>query len=602
VGNGATSFDGELNLESPSIFWQSSVPNLRYLTNYGAIRTGNLFNFGYPALTNSAAIGILSEAGTNVVKLDKVTLGANQYLFVGQLTNSIANQVAIVPNSFDATMNNLIAAINGGSGAGTAYSSNTVANPQATAGALVNGAFTVTSQVAATTTVASTFTPATGAINLSWGGHSSLYGGTNIISYLYSTAFINNSYVSDQGANIYAGNFVNNGTYTNGVGSFTLQSFTSTLTNSVLYAGADVSITADSLVTSNLLLVAPRSLTLTVTNELTDMGYTNNNVWRVGSASVGLGFNLPVKPAIGDLLGTTITLAAPTNRTVTSVWAGEDRGLSSEGYTNNVAIGEFILDVSPSAALGHNGVLAFNGAGVSNAIYIDLLVLTNYATQGNATNNYDFAWLNIGTNMMVYYAQALENGRSVAEAIDGQSQLGANHGRLRWIYSYAGFNSSTNLYYTNAFGTITTNTVNTALAQSAHIDSDSDGIPNIDDPTPFFEPYELNFMARVTNSMARSVRVQWTTIPNATNAIYYTTNLLATNWLPYTNFGNWYFGNNVAVTNPAHVNAFASPQIYINNPALADNSQQTNVWIYDAVTNIPHYYKVVVWPSVDFTP
>jgi hypothetical protein len=487
-GNGATSLDGELNLESAGIFWQSSAPNLRFLTNNGAIRMQNLAYYGYPYLTN----------------------------------------------------------LTGG-----------------------------------------------------------LHPATNIASFLSGSAFINNGIFMDQGSIMYAGNFESGGIISNGVGSFALQSLTTTLTNGILQAGGDVSIAAGALVTSNLVMQANRSLTLTATNLLTDTGPspTNNNIWSVGSASVGYGISLPIKPAAGDLLGTSLTLSTPTNKTVANLWAGADYGLSIAGYTNNVAVGQLILNVAGSSSPGQNGVLTFKGAGVSNALYVDELVLTNFATQGNATNNYNFPWLKINTNMMIYYGRAvrLVNGQlfDVSEAIDYNSQLGANAGRLRWVYSYAGYYSSTNLVYTNTAGFIVTNTVNTALAESQVIDSDGDGIPNGSDPTPFLLPSALNFTASVTNLPPKSVMVQWSTIPKATNFVYYNTNLLATNgWLAFTNFRNWYYGNGVAVTNATHGNSFTSPQVYVSNPSLADNSQQTNVWVYDAVTNAPHFYKVIVWPNL----
>ena len=213
-GNGATSLDGELNLEPVSIFWQNSVPNLRFLTNNGAIRMQNLAYFGYPLLTNVnpavAASGTLSEIGTNVVKRDKVTVGSTQYLFVSTLTNSVANQVRIVPTSFDASMSNLIAAINGAAGAGVAYSTATKSNSLAVAGPLMNQAFTVTALAVGTTgnSISTLFAPATTSTNLSWNGHNTLYGGqvrtTNTVSFLQNTAFINNGYFTDQGSIIYA--------------------------------------------------------------------------------------------------------------------------------------------------------------------------------------------------------------------------------------------------------------------------------------------------------------------------------------------------------------------------------------------------------------
>lgn len=513
-GFGNTSLDGELNLESAGIFWQSSVPNLRYLTNNGAIRMQNLALFGFPYLTNppTSTITNLVTASTNIV---------------GGKTNIITSTNSVVVYT------------------------------------------------------------------------------TNAVSFLYNTALINNGIFMDQGSTIYAGNFESSGIFSNGVGSFALKSLTTTLTNGALYASADVSITASTLETSNLVLQASRSLTLTVTNLLTDdwtPGVTNFNIWSVGSASVGSGINMPILPN-GNLLGTIITLSAPTNQFVANSWAGHDYGISTAGFTNNEAVGELRLDVAASAIPGHNGVLVFNAPGISNALYVDLLVLTNYAIQGNATNNFNFPWLKINTNMMIYFAQALENGLSVAQAIDDQSKIGANGGRLRWISSYAGYFSSTNLFYTNSTGNVFSNSVNTALAQSTEIDSDGDGLLNYLDPTPFFLSSELNFTTSVTNNPANSIKLQWTTIPNATNFIYYTTSIPFTNWLPFTNFSKWYYGNNVAVTNSAHGNGFHSPQAPSGvNYSAVDNGTQTNVWVFDTVTNVPHYYKVVVWPWQDYTP
>jgi len=488
-GFGATSVDGELNLESPGIFMNSSAPNLRYLTNNGAVRMQNLMYFAYPTLTN----------------------------------------------------------ISGGT--------------------------------------------------------------TSVVSYLNNSALINNGIFMDQGSIIYAGNFESSGIFSNGLGSFTLQSLTTTLTNGTLQAAGDVSITTSSLITSNLALQASRSLTLQVTNLLTDTGVTNGNVWAVGSASVAYGISLPQFPVNGgNLLGTTITLSAPTNRSVANVWAAHDYGISTAGYTNNEAVGRLRLDAANSIISGHNGSFVFNAAGISNALYVDLLVLTNYATQGSATNNFNFPWLHINTNMFIYYARAVEtfaNGLVVddSQAIDNQSKLGANGGRLRWISSYAGYYSSTNLIYTNSSGVVITNTINAALAQSSTIDSDGDGLVNSLDPTPFFLASEMNFTLLVTNVPPNTAKIQWSTIPNATNFVYYTTNLLSTNWLAYTNFKNWYYGNNVAVTNSSHGNSFHSPQVYLGaNPSAPDNGTQTNVWVFDSITNVPHYYKVVVWPWVDFAP
>ena len=346
-------------------------------------------------------------------------------------------------------------------------------------------------------------------------------------------AFINNGLLADQGSTIYANNFLNSGTISNGVGSFTLRSLTTILTNGSITAGGDISITASSLVTSNLVLQAGRSLTLQATNLLTDgvtngtSGLTNGNIWSVGAASIGAGLNLPIKPALGDLLGTTITNIAPTNKNVINIWAGVDRGSSNSGYTNNAAVGRLILD-----ALGASPgtQFYFSGTGASNAIYVDYLELQDRATNRDVNGN--VSALEFRTNLfpnllVIYYAQAVINGSSVAEKLNHKN---SNH--LRWVPTYAGYFSSTNIV--NPDGT--TNTVNAALAQSTTIDSDGDGIVNANDPTPFFVSGNVNFTATLTNVPPLKVRLQWQTIPDATNYVFYKTNLLAANWLVLTNF------------------------------------------------------------------
>jgi len=337
-------------------------------------------------------------------------------------------------------------------------------------------------------------------------------------------AFINNGLLADQGSTIYANNFLNSGTISNGVGSFALQSLTTILTNGSITAGGNISITTGSLLASNVIIQAGKSLTLAATNLLTDTGPspTNGNIWTLGGSSVGSGFNLPIKPALGDLLGTTITNIAPTNKNVINIWAGVNRGSSNSGYTNNAAVGRLILD-----ALGASPgtQFYFSGTGASNAIYVDYLELQDRATNRDVNGNVSALVFN--TNLVIYYAQAVINGSSVAEKLNHRN---SNH--LRWVPSYAGYFSSTNIV--NPDGT--TNTVNTALAQSTSIDSDGDGIVNANDPTPFFVSGNVNFTATLTNVPPLKVRLQWQTMPDATNYVFYKTNLLAANWLVLTNF------------------------------------------------------------------
>lgn len=76
-GNGATSVEGELNLESPNILWPGSLPNLRWLTNNGAISTLNLTYFGSSALPYGAFVnrgGVTNSGGSTIwVRILKTT-------------------------------------------------------------------------------------------------------------------------------------------------------------------------------------------------------------------------------------------------------------------------------------------------------------------------------------------------------------------------------------------------------------------------------------------------------------------------------------------------------------------------------------------------
>ena len=136
-----------------------------------------------------------------------------------------------------------------------------------------------------------------------------------------------------------------------------------------------------------------------------------------------------------SLLGTTIELFAPANRTVHNVWAGTDFGASPAGFTNNLAVGLLILD---SLGSTNNTRFTFSGAAPNNALYVDILYFLDQATNRDSVGNP--AALNVNSNLVIYYAQAIINGVSVAQKLDGK-----NNGHLRWVPNYAGAFSSTNL-------------------------------------------------------------------------------------------------------------------------------------------------------------
>ena len=350
-------------------------------------------------------------------------------------------------------------------------------------------------------------------------------------------AFVNTGTINNQGSQIWSKYFENYGSFLAGVGSISLEQCRAAglLGGTLLALSGDISLTSGSLVMAGVQLHAGRALSLSPTNLLTDAGIPDINSW-----SVGDGMNLYTRPEAGDLLGTTISNRAPIYAEVFNTWAAEDRGCSSSGFTNNAALGRLLLDG------GNDSLFTFIGAGTNNALYVDYLELLNYTTNRDA--NGDFIGLDVAPNMRIYFAQAVANGASIAEKLDGQ-----NGGRFCWVSSYAGFYSSTNLVYPD--GSIYT--VNAALVQSCKLDSDGDGIPNCVDPTPItppLRPEDLALSVGVLNQPAPRALVSWQSRPSAANYVYYQNSFGGTNWLLLTNFVSGATGGRVSVTdaiNPA---------------------------------------------------
>ena len=411
---------------------------------------------------------------------------------------------------------------------------------------------------------------------------------------LFNTGLINNA----GNIFVFSGDLENYGAIAASAGSFIAQTLTTTMTNATLQATTPVSLTASNLVITGTSIQSGNSLTLAATNLLTDGGVNSSNFWSLGGNDTSYGYsqglNLPIKPAAGDLLGTTITnLALAANSQVVNTWAGQDRGYSVAGYQNNAALGQLVLDIQTNTTQFY-----FTGTstdGTTNAIYVDRLVLQGYAGYYGLVSSGYLPGFNFNNNLVIYYADAIDrNYGSVAEKING-----LNGGHLRWVPTYAGHFSSTNIVYPDG----TTNAVNAPLANSKYIDSDRDGIYNYFDPTPVLVPSQLNLTVAVTNFPPPSVLIGWRTIPLAGNSIYYSTNLASTNWLAFTNFSYYYWvSNNVVVSNPASGGSFVSPQGYsglgsVNYPPGPDNSEVTNVWVIDSLTNVPHFYRIMVQPN-----
>ncbi len=331
----------------------------------------------------------------------------------------------------------------------------------------------------------------------------------------YST-FVNTGTVDTESLRVLSSYFQNNGSLL-AVGPMFLMGGTGKLENGSSTSGGVTELLAGSVKLNNYQLTSSSAVFFMVTNSLYDAG--------AGSASVlnaPYGFNLLIKPQTGDLLGSTFQSTAPQFLRVTHTWAGENRGVSAAGYSNNVAIGKLVPRETPPSPGQHY----FRGTGTNNALYVDLLDLSGLSSYQTE--------LQIDPSLVLYYAAARLNftpppnaygiPQEPEEYLDGQFG-----GRLRWVSSFAGPNSSVAVVSNGV-----TILVNKALRNSKIIDSDGDGLPNYYDPTPFGGT-ALTLAAQLkTNVFA----ISWQAAPKAVYQVEYTTNLPLANWQLLTRYTN----------------------------------------------------------------
>lgn len=302
----------------------------------------------------------------------------------------------------------------------------------------------------------------------------------------------------------------------------------------LLSAGGSILLAGNDFKIRNHLFNTAGTLVLSLTNSLTDIGSSGTN-----RINVALGFNLTIKPASGDLLGTTIYSTAPFNRDVPHVWAGADYGPVPAGYTNNVALGRLLLDTSNNVISLNR--MSFAGTGASNALYVDYLELSGTISNDLATHMF------IDTNMMVYFA----NANVPVESLDGQ--LG---GRLRWVKDYAGLNTGVDVRLADG----RTVKVNAAKLNSQVLDSDADGIVNGSDLSPF-DGIVINSRVTFTNVPPLTAFVTWEAAAQTVYQVEINTNLLSSAWQFLANFTNSATTNRV-VTFPDVVPAGSLERYY----------------------------------------
>ncbi|HLX70902.1 MAG TPA: hypothetical protein VKV04_14845, partial [Verrucomicrobiae bacterium] len=275
-------------------------------------------------------------------------------------------------------------------------------------------------------------------------------------------AFINHGIITNQGTFIRTGVFENSGIIADEAGgSFDLVASSGAVATNgqILAPNGYVSISADSLIASNGIIDAgggPLTLNLNCflsdgyifgnqfahfTNALFPHVVTNGNFWTTGG---GISITNMPQSGTADLLGTTITNLAFNNFVSPNVWPAADEGVNKggvpQGFGDNLAVGRMIFNADSTS------VFDFIPANGNNAIYIDSIEL-----QGNTTNtdgNGNPLSIAIQPGMNIYYAQAIENGVSVAEKLNGKfGGANTNGGQFFWVSNYAGVYSSTNLLY-----------------------------------------------------------------------------------------------------------------------------------------------------------
>ena len=242
----------------------------------------------------------------------------------------------------------------------------------------------------------------------------------------------------------------------------------------------NLSVKASVLKFNNYLNEAGGALSLNVAETLQDNGPQSSNLWRVGK-----GFQVSGPRPAGDLKGTAIESVAARFQVVAHTWPGEDRGVSTAGFENNLAFG-------PSRAQRDEfSQFAFVGTGVSNALYVDLLEMS-----GSVAADLDNA-IFLESNIHIYFADARStdpNSPVSVEQLDGR-QFGI--GQMHWVKDYSGPNSSVDVVVTGN----KTVRMNRGLRESLVLDSDGDGIANGFDLQPL-TPFDGIVRKRDTDQQA----------------------------------------------------------------------------------------------------
>lgn len=333
------------------------------------------------------------------------------------------------------------------------------------------------------------------------------FGSHPVLSVPALTAFVNRSNITAQGINVRSTYFENAGFLDSGT-TLAVDTTSGRMENGRSFTGGDLDVKASDFKLRNYTNESLGVINFTITNTLFDSGSTSPNRLVAGDGFHFQFANGTSKPTSGDLLGTSLETAAPIFASIEHTWPGDDRGVSTTGFSNNLALGRLVLSV------GFEAEAVFAGAGTSNALYVDYLDFVGVDLAEVETA------LRTEANLVIYFADS----SLPAEQLDGL--LG---GRLRWVKNYAGAYSSVDLLVN---GQVIK--VNRALRQSLTIDSDGDGLANGFDASPF-DPAVLNLT--VASAAPLTLSLNWMAAANTIYKLEYTTNH-AQGWQLLKNYTN----------------------------------------------------------------
>jgi hypothetical protein len=344
--------------------------------------------------------------------------------------------------------------------------------------------------------------------------------------------FVNTGTLSAGSINVNSGYIENDGSMDATVGPLNLVGNSAKFQNGSTISSGDLNLSFSDVKFLNHRLTATGALNLNAPDALTDAGASSANVFTARN-----GFNLLKKPNTGDLLGTTFQDSPPNFILVSHTWAGQDRGSSPAGYSDNTAVGKLVLTIQ-SVTPAQFPLFSFRGAGAQNGLYVDLLDLTSLGT------NY-LALLQINPSLTIYYAAAKvgftppPNSSGIPQEPE-EFLNGQFGGHLVWVSSFAGPNSSTAVLVNGQ-----TVLMNTALRNSKIIDSDGDGIPNFFDTTPLggsggTPPSGLVLGPGLVNRPSGQpvFSLSWNASANTAYRVEMTTDLAHPNWQLVTTYNN----------------------------------------------------------------